>query len=132
VPLSHEPLETQAARLALRDTVAANLRAERARAGLTQSHLAERVGLSRTTYADLETGRRGFLLADLVEICEALDVGLFALLQGTTGTMRRARRALQVVSREDLDRLAASVVPPEILERVLDQETTLDQEHGPA
>lgn len=121
-PLSHESQEVRDRRCPIRAGLAANLRAERARAGLRQSDLAERVGLSRSTYADLESGRRGFDLAGVVEICEALDVSLFTLLQGDAEPMRRARRALQVVSREDLDRLAANVVPREDVERLIRQE----------
>lgn len=62
------------------DVVAANVRAERARLRLTQRQLAERLGWSVGTLADLEAGRRRPAVDDLPRLCEALDVTLVDLL----------------------------------------------------
>lgn len=103
----------------LREIVAANLRAERARRGLRQSDLAERAGLARATYADAEAGRRRLALEEAVAVCAALDVGLADLLAGSDPEATRARAALQVVTRSDLEWLAERIVPRESLERLL-------------
>lgn len=62
------------------DVVAANVRAERARMRLTQRQLAERLGWSVGTLADLEAGRRRPAVDDLPRLCEALGVTLLDLL----------------------------------------------------
>jgi transcriptional regulator with XRE-family HTH domain len=62
------------------DVVAANVRAERARARLTQRQLAERLGWAVTTLADLEAGRRRPAVDDLPRLCEAFGVRLVDLL----------------------------------------------------
>jgi transcriptional regulator with XRE-family HTH domain len=62
------------------DVVAANVRAERARLRLTQRQLAERLGWSVGTLADLEAGRRRPAVDDLPRLCAALDVTLIDLL----------------------------------------------------
>jgi transcriptional regulator with XRE-family HTH domain len=50
------------------------IRAERARVGLTQVELAERLGWSRQTVNKIEAGERMVLAHELVDICAALDV----------------------------------------------------------
>lgn len=62
------------------DVVAANVRAERARMRVTQRQLAERLGWSVGTLADLEAGRRRPAVDDLPRLCEALGVTLLDLL----------------------------------------------------
>ena len=64
----------------LGDVVAANVRAERARVRLTQRQLAERLGWSVGTLADLEAGRRRPAVDDLPRLCEAFGVRLVDLL----------------------------------------------------
>jgi transcriptional regulator with XRE-family HTH domain len=64
----------------LGDVVAASVRAERARLRLTQQQLAERLGWSANTVADLETGRRRAQVDDLPAICEALGIPLSTLI----------------------------------------------------
>ncbi len=64
----------------LGDHVAAAVRAERARRRLSQAALAERLGWSASTLADLEGGRRQVRLDDLPLLCDALDVPLLRLL----------------------------------------------------
>jgi transcriptional regulator with XRE-family HTH domain len=63
----------------LGDVVAAAVRAERARLRLTQAALAERLGWSTNTVADLETGRRRAQVDDLPIICEVLGIPLRTL-----------------------------------------------------
>lgn len=65
--------------------VARNLKAERARAGLSQFDLAHRAGIGRVALSTLETGERRLLLLDAVGICRALQVPLADLLAGPLG-----------------------------------------------
>jgi transcriptional regulator with XRE-family HTH domain len=60
-------------RNAITDIVAAEIRAVRARAGLTQDELAERAGLGRQTYIRLEKGISVADISQLWRICEAID-----------------------------------------------------------
>lgn len=62
------------------DVVVANVRAERARVRMTQRQLAERLGWSVGTLADLEAGRRRPAVDDLPRLCAALNVTLVDLL----------------------------------------------------
>lgn len=78
----------------LRPIYAANLRAERARAGMLQADLAARVGLPRATLADVEAGRRSLTLGEAVEVCAALGIGLGHVLDGDEPKACRARRML--------------------------------------
>jgi transcriptional regulator with XRE-family HTH domain len=78
----------------LRHVYSANLRAERARAGLNQADLAQKIGLPRATLADIEAGRRKIALGEAVEICEALGIELSLLLAGSDPEAARARRVL--------------------------------------
>jgi putative transcriptional regulator len=78
----------------LRPIYSANLRAERARAGLHQADLAQQIGLPRATLADVEAGRRKVTLGEAVEICEALGIELSLLLAGNDPEALRARRVL--------------------------------------
>jgi transcriptional regulator with XRE-family HTH domain len=72
------------------------IRAERVRAGLSQLQLAERLsagpgpGLSRQTVTNIESGRRGILLRDLVAICTALGVTLAELARDAADQDRRS------------------------------------------
>jgi transcriptional regulator with XRE-family HTH domain len=56
------------------------LRAERARAGLSQSELAARLGTSQTRFAALESGARKLYAAELPDVCRALGVTFADLL----------------------------------------------------
>jgi DNA-binding XRE family transcriptional regulator len=69
------------------------IRAERARAGLSQAELGERIGWSRQTVVAVETGSRRVWAHELPDICRALGVPLSTLLF----TVEQADRdALQV------------------------------------
>lgn len=50
------------------------VRNARIKAGLTQQELADRIGLSRPSIANVETGRQQVLLGDLYEYAAALGV----------------------------------------------------------
>jgi transcriptional regulator with XRE-family HTH domain len=56
------------------------VRAERARLGLSQEQLAERLGVSQSTVSAIEQGTRRVYADELVEICLTFDVTLDALL----------------------------------------------------
>lgn len=78
----------------LRRVLSANLRAERARAGVRQADLAARIGMPRATLSDIEGGRRKVTLGEAVELCEALGIGLPQLLAGPDPDAVRARKVL--------------------------------------
>lgn len=62
--------------------VARNIRAERARLGLRQTDLAERMGWIAVTVSAVETGKRQIGIAEMPALCEALGVTLVDLLRG--------------------------------------------------
>ena len=66
------------------------IRAERARAGLSQAQLAERLGWARTTMAAVESGERRVNADELPEICRALGVTLAVLVQMAPEDERRS------------------------------------------
>lgn len=66
----------------LGDHIAANVRAERARRRWTQEDLAQRLGWSRATVGDLESGRRKVAADDLPQLCGAFGVDLAELVRG--------------------------------------------------
>lgn len=65
-------------------------RAERARAGLTQDALAEILGWSRVTIADVEAGKRRINADELPQVCAALGVGLDTLFHRAPAEERAA------------------------------------------
>lgn len=67
-----------------------SVRAERARNGLTQSALAERLGVSQSTIAAMESGTRRVYAHELPDICRALDTTLADLLHGAPEADLRA------------------------------------------
>ena len=56
------------------DAVAAEIRAQRARAKLTQAEVIERSGLGASTYVRIEQGKRVPDVTQLWRICRALGV----------------------------------------------------------
>lgn len=56
------------------DAVAAEIRAQRARAKLTQAEVIERSGLGASTYVRIEQGKRVPDVTQLWRICQALGV----------------------------------------------------------
>lgn len=60
--------------------VGAQLRARRQALQLTQAYLAEQVGLLRSTIANIEAGRQRITLYVLYQLCEALELGVAAVL----------------------------------------------------
>lgn len=80
------PSESDEFAYALRRAV----RAERARRGLTQAELSERMGWARSTASDVETGARSILAHELPALCEALGTTLAKLLrEAPEGELRR-------------------------------------------
>jgi transcriptional regulator with XRE-family HTH domain len=67
--------------MALREQMAAKLKALRERRGLTQEQLAEKSGVSRTYLARLETGRQDPTLSTLEKLAKALGVKAGRLLE---------------------------------------------------
>lgn len=57
-----------------RATFAAALKAERKRAGLTQEALANRAGMDRSFYVDVERGKHSIGLDRILSLCDALDI----------------------------------------------------------
>ena len=71
-------------------TLARSIRAERARAGLSQAQLAHRLGWSQQVQASIETGGRRLYAHELPDICRALGVSLATLLIGASDEDREA------------------------------------------
>ena len=67
--------------MALRELMAARLKALRDRKGLTQVQLAEKSGVSRTYLARLESGRQDPTLSTLEKLAKALGVKVGRLLE---------------------------------------------------
>lgn len=57
------------------------LKAERARAELTQGELAERLGWDRTTISDIETGAKRVTVLELIALAKALGFDAAAALR---------------------------------------------------
>lgn len=66
----------------LRDVVAGNIRAERARTKLRQMDLGAALHLSQPSMSDLENGRREITLSEALIICRELGVPLSTLTRG--------------------------------------------------
>lgn len=60
--------------------LARSIRAERARLGMSQAELADKLGMSKQALSTLETGVRKVYAHELPDICEALGVSLLTLL----------------------------------------------------
>ena len=58
-----------------------NLKAERARAGLTQGQMAEKLGMATFTYLNKENGKKEFKLGEIFEICIILKISPEELLK---------------------------------------------------
>jgi transcriptional regulator with XRE-family HTH domain len=65
------------------------VKAERARLGLNQQQLAERMGWATSTVSDVETGKRSLLAHELPPLCEALETTLPELLGKAPEALRR-------------------------------------------
>lgn len=70
--------------------IARAIRAERARSGLSQAELAERVGVHRATVGAIETVTRRVYADELADFCEALGV-TFAELMSRAGADDKRR-----------------------------------------
>jgi len=67
----------------LRDTIAATLRAERERLGMTQALVAQRARMKPSAVARLEASNRSPTIPTLVRWCDALGVRLEVTLKGS-------------------------------------------------
>lgn len=72
-------------------TIAANVKAETARAQVTQSDVAKALGLSRTSLGDRLAGRISFLARELVVLANLFEVHLSVLTDGATVAHRVAQ-----------------------------------------
>ena len=76
--------------------VAAQMRAERAAAGLSQRDMWEGSGLARSTYIRLETGERDAGVDQLFRVCEVLGLSPAEFLARAEERMRVAERAANI------------------------------------
>lgn len=72
--------------------VAAQIRAERAAAGLTQRQVMDRSGLPKSTYLRMESGERVADVGQLAAFCSAVGVPLSVLLARAEDRLERAER----------------------------------------
>jgi transcriptional regulator with XRE-family HTH domain len=79
------PTEADAVSLALRQ----GIRAERARRHISQTELAKRMGWSRQTASNVETGIRAVLAAELPLLCDSLGCNLSKLLSDAPEAARK-------------------------------------------
>lgn len=88
------------------------LRRHRSDAGLTQSQVAERVGLTRTSITNIERGRQHISLHQLYLLASAVGVDPVALLpdQRTAGDDVLPANALRVIGEDDEGREFAARV----------------------
>jgi transcriptional regulator with XRE-family HTH domain len=70
--------------------LAREIRAERARAGLSQADLADRLGTSPSSVSAMERGVRQVLASELPDLCRALGVDLVTFLTRADASDRRA------------------------------------------
>lgn len=66
----------------LSDAIATGVRVERARRRWTQTELAEKSGIARSTIGEIETGRRKVTADYLPALCKAFGVSLDVLAAG--------------------------------------------------
>jgi transcriptional regulator with XRE-family HTH domain len=70
--------------------LAREIRAERARASLSQADLADRLGTSPSSVSAMERGVRQVLASELPDLCQALGVDLVTFLTRADASDRRA------------------------------------------
>ena len=75
-----------------RDSIAATLRAERARARLTMDELAERSGLSKSTIVRLEAGRRAPDTDQLAQLAAVFGLKVSEILRAAEASAHRVTR----------------------------------------
>lgn len=65
----------------MNELIAGNIRAQRARANITQAELAERIGVSRETVISWEKGETSVSLPKAVDVANALNCTVSALVE---------------------------------------------------
>ena len=99
---------------ALSKNLATNLRYLRTRSGLTQTRLAERAGIPRSTLANLETGSGNPTLAVLASIGAALHVTLEELLGAPRGLGQLYKKGQLPIDRRGRSVTVATLLPDPI------------------
>ena len=74
-------------RSAWSDAVSAQIRAERAAAGLTQADVVKRSGIPRSTYIRIESGSRVPDVTQLARLCDSWGLGLSEFFRRVEGRM---------------------------------------------
>ncbi|MEV4437294.1 XRE family transcriptional regulator [Streptomyces sp. NPDC049555] len=97
------------------ETIAAGLRRERARSGLSLSEVARRAGVSKSTLSNLESGSGNPNLETLWALCVALDVPFSRLLdppRRSTQVIRAGEGAAVAAAESDYRATLLSASPP--------------------
>lgn len=79
-------------RSAISDAIAATIRAERAVAGITKEDMAERSGISRSSYYRLETGDRPADVSQLAAIAATLGMPMHEVVRLAEERMARSEK----------------------------------------
>ena len=97
-------------------TIGGIVRQKRRRLELPQAELARRLGISRATLANIETGRQRILVHQLYSLAEALDLKLMELLPPSVASMEASDwsqlpipAGLKVQQKEQIALLISSV-----------------------
>lgn len=96
--------------------IASRLREARKMAGLTQGHVAERMGLHRPTISEIEAGNRSVTAEELTAFADLYEVSLSwlagegaAKLDPHADRIQLAFRNLEKLSEKDLDNLLTAL-----------------------
>ena len=83
------------------------IRCARENKGLTREQLAEGIGLSVNSVANIELGHNGTQLDNFVKLCKLLDISADYLLFGETTERPAIQRITELLAHQDEKHLAA-------------------------
>ena len=112
-----------------RDPVAANVRAELARKGITVNRLPALIGQTQSYWARRSAGRTPFLASDLITLANLLQVHPGVFFEGTTEAPQEEPAGPRAVRRQGLEprtRYVAENASEDGIARILPADSNLD------